>query len=67
MEILCLRQACVDYQDFCFQTLLQKCICRDLQRVIEGERKVINTLKARENGHHFPVGIFKWMFLNDDI
>ena len=27
----------------------------------------INTLRARQNGHHFPDDIFKWIFLNGSV
>ena len=27
----------------------------------------INTLRLRQNGHHFPDDIFKWIFLNEKV
>ena len=26
-----------------------------------------NTLRPRQNGRHFPDGIFKWIFLNENV
>ena len=31
-----------------------------------GKFSVINTLRWRQNGHHFPDDIFKWIFLNEN-
>ena len=28
---------------------------------------VVNTLRPRQNGRHFPDDIFKWIFLNEDV
>ena len=28
---------------------------------------IINTLRPRQNGHHFPDDIFKWIFLNENV
>ena len=28
---------------------------------------LINTLKQRQNGRHFPYDIFKWIFLNENV
>ena len=27
----------------------------------------LNTLRPRQNGHHFPDDIFKWIFLNENV
>ena len=27
----------------------------------------VNTLRPRQNGHHFPEDIFKWIFLNENV
>ena len=27
----------------------------------------MNTLRLRQNGHHFSYNIFKWIFLNENI
>ena len=27
----------------------------------------INTLRPRQNGRHFPINIFKWIFLNENV
>ena len=27
----------------------------------------INTMRTRQNGHHFPDDIFKWLFLNENV
>ena len=32
-----------------------------------GYGKCINTLKPRQNGRHFPYGIFKCIFLNENV
>ena len=28
---------------------------------------IFNTLRRRQNGHHFPDDIFKWIFLNENV
>ena len=28
---------------------------------------IVNTLRPRQNGHHFPDDIFKWILLNENI
>ena len=30
-------------------------------------KKPINTLRPRQNGRHFPIDIFKWIFLNENV
>ena len=27
----------------------------------------VNTLRLRQNGHHFPDDIFQWIFLNENV
>ena len=34
---------------------------------IEKARYTINTLRPRQNGHHFADDTFKWIFLNKDV
>ena len=34
---------------------------------IVGRHSEINTLRPRQNGRHFPDGIFKWIFLNENV
>ena len=29
--------------------------------------QVLNTLRPRQNGRHFPDDIFKWIFLNENV
>ena len=29
--------------------------------------EIVNTLRPRQNGRHFPDDIFKWIFLNEDV
>ena len=29
--------------------------------------KMVNTLRPRQNGRHFPDDIFKWIFLNENV
>ena len=33
----------------------------------QGKVLVINTLRLRQNGRHFPDDIFKWIFLNENV
>ena len=30
-------------------------------------KNLINTLRPRQNGRHFPDDIFKWIFLNENL
>ena len=32
-----------------------------------GNVRVVNTLRLRQNGRHFPGDIFKWIFLNETV
>ena len=32
-----------------------------------GTNPLLNTLRPRQNGHHFPDDIFKWIFLNENV
>ena len=32
-----------------------------------GETSSFNTLRPRQGGRHFPDGIFKWIFLNENV
>ena len=31
------------------------------------DKKLFNTLRPRQNGHHFPDDIFKWIILNENV
>ena len=47
------------------------CFCEKaaclLTRIGLWAHKVLNTLRPRQNGRHFPDGIFKCMFLNENV
>ena len=44
---------------------------RKLHVIVEGAMQLtntnLNTLRPRQNGHHFPDDIFQWIFLNESV
>ena len=35
--------------------------------MVSFEQYSINTLRPRQNGHHFPDNILQWIFLNENV
>ena len=42
-------------------------LCIDTFMYLTNEFPVLNTLRPRQNGHHFPDDIFKCIFLNENV
>ena len=45
---------------------MTQCLPRCLMPSL-GCNELINTLRPRQNGRHFPDAIFKWIFLNENV
>ena len=50
-----------------YRTHYDVTVMRKLQPHVSGSVQWINTLKLRQNSHHFPDNIFKFIFLNENI
>ena len=37
------------------------------QKVVTGKSITFNSLRLRQNGHHFPDDAFKWIFLIENV